>query len=219
MRGAIAHGPDHCPPDLFAGPVDRILLGLKAHANTISHARHVAMEDTFPRTRALLGQERFHELARDHLDRAQALAQPFSQIGRAFPECLDGAACDLARIEWAWLEAHGAADAPSFDLDAIACLTAEQVVGARVIRHPAARLASVGHPELDYDGVPLADRHVLITRPALDVQVAAVSDVTARLFIALEQPQMLGEMLETDAPAATQLVTSGALMLAPETHK
>lgn len=217
MRGALAHGPGHCPPDLFAGPVDRILLGLKAHANTISHARHVAMEDTFPRTRVALGAENFHELAGHYLERGQALHLPFTQIGRAFPEILDGLACDLARIEWAWFEVHGATDAIAFDLDAITGLTAEQVASSRVVRHPAARMASVDHPGIVFDGVPLNGGHALITRPSLNVCVTAVGDGVAQLFILLERPLLLGEMLETDAAATTQLVTSGTLMLAPET--
>ena len=35
----INNGPDVLDPALFAGPLDRVLIGLKTHANTISHAR------------------------------------------------------------------------------------------------------------------------------------------------------------------------------------
>ncbi len=45
---------DHLPDDLFAGPHERVLVGMKVHANTISHARLVALEETFPRTRDVI---------------------------------------------------------------------------------------------------------------------------------------------------------------------
>ena len=43
----INNGPDVLDPALFAGPLDRVLIGLKTHANTISHARLTALEATF----------------------------------------------------------------------------------------------------------------------------------------------------------------------------
>lgn len=214
MRAALAHGPGHCPPDLFAGPVDRILLGLKAHANTIAHARHVALEETFPRTRALLGAERFHALADTYLERGPTVAAPLADIGIGFPALLAGPARDLARLEWAWLLAHGAADAPAFDLAAVAQRRADAVASALVARHPAACTLRLRHPGLAFDGVTLDSARVLVTRPALVVAVTAVSRAASRLLASLDQPVALGDLLETDAPGATELVTHGALALA-----
>ena len=51
MMRAIDLGPDFAPHDLFSAIPERVMLGLRVHANTISHARLVALEDTFPRTR------------------------------------------------------------------------------------------------------------------------------------------------------------------------
>ena len=53
----INDGPDALDHSLFDGPIDRVMLGLKAHANTISHARLVALEETFPLTRQALGRK------------------------------------------------------------------------------------------------------------------------------------------------------------------
>ena len=47
----INDGPDALDPELFSGPIDRVLLGLKAHANTISHARLVALKRLSPYAR------------------------------------------------------------------------------------------------------------------------------------------------------------------------
>ena len=47
---------------------------------------------------------------------------------------------DLARLEFAWLEAYHAAEAQPLPLAAIAALTAEQLVAARLRLHPSVRL-------------------------------------------------------------------------------
>src|SRR6476469_3480527 len=67
MQRTLTLGPDYCPSDLFSGSVDRIVLGRKVHANTISHARFVALEETFPKLRAAMGPEAFHAASERHL--------------------------------------------------------------------------------------------------------------------------------------------------------
>ena len=64
MIQALSLGPDHVPEGLFAGGRMAGLRGLKVHANTISHARLVALEETFPRTLARIGHARFNEHSR-----------------------------------------------------------------------------------------------------------------------------------------------------------
>lgn len=214
MRSALAFGPDHCPPDLFSGPVDAIVRGLKAHANHISHARHVAMEETYLRTRDLLGAEAFFDAAESHLDRAAALRAPMAGIGSSFAEQLTGPARDLAMVEWAWLEAHGAADAPAFDLAAIAEASAEAVVSSIVSLHPATRRVDLAHPaEFTWEGAPMPAATILVTRPRYDVLVTAIDPSTALLLAQLAVPHALGDLLERDPAATTTLVTAGALMV------
>ena len=217
MLNTLAHGPGHCPPELFAGPVDAIVRGLKAHANTISHARHVALEETFPRTRELVSAERFHALAEAHRANPATLNRPLALIGASFVDLLDGAARDLAAIEWAWLEAHGAADAPPFDLGAIGELDAGALMRANIIRSPAARLVQ-RHSEtpIAWDATELASKIVLLTRPRADVIVTGIEEDTAAMLRQLDHPCLLGDLLERDAASATVLVTSGALTLFPE---
>ena len=45
----LQKGPAHFPAGLFTESRERALLGLKAHANTISHARLVALEQAYPK--------------------------------------------------------------------------------------------------------------------------------------------------------------------------
>ena len=212
MRSALALGPDHCPPDLFAGPVDAIVRGLKAHANHISHARHVALEETYPRSRASIGNEAFHRAAEIHLVDQVVLRRPPACIGIGFADHLSGAARDLAAVEWAWLEAHGAIDAPAFDLAAIAGLSAECAAASIVSLHPAARRAELGYASVfAWEGSAMPAAAILVTRPRFNVIVTGIDRSTLLLLDQLDRPQTLGELLERDAAATTMLVTAGAL--------
>lgn len=215
MRRALALGPDHCPADLFEGSIDNVLLGLKAHANTISYARHAALEESYPRTFDLMGAEAFHDLAVSYLARHDVVAMPDARIGRRFADALSGPARDLARIEWAWLESHGSADGPAFDLPAVATLTAEEVISTRVVAHAAARLVPIADA-VEFGGAPLFPPFVLLARPANDVLARDVTHFAADLFALLDRPASLGDLFQIDAVATHQMVAIGALALAPE---
>lgn len=141
MMCAIALGPDHVPHDLFTGGRARSLRGLAVHANTISHARLVALEDTFPRTGQLLGEAAFNALSRTFMETG-AGGLPLAHIGRRFPEWLAAesqrpGATDLARFEWAWLRCYHAADAAALSLPELAELGPEGIARLVLTRHPA----------------------------------------------------------------------------------
>lgn len=67
---ALRLGPGFCPPDLFEGTVPAIVRGLKAHANNIGYARHMALEETYPRLARRVGPAAFHEAAERFLELA-----------------------------------------------------------------------------------------------------------------------------------------------------
>lgn len=218
LRAALDHGPGHCPPDLLSGPVAAIVRGLKAHANTIAHARHVALEETYPRTRQALGEEEFHQVARAHLAQPATLRCGHTRIGKRFAERLSGAARDLASAEWAWIEAHGAADALPFDLGAIAGLDAAALAATRVMRHPAANLLNLDDPDrFVWDGLAGdAEPLLLITRPRELVILTRAGRGAASLLDLLDRPRLFADLLERDQAAAAALVTAGALTPVPE---
>jgi Putative DNA-binding domain len=113
----INNGPAALDQSMFAGPVDRVLLGLKAHANTISYARLIALEQTFPLTWFTMDDALFNSLSRDYIEMPEAQALDSNHIGKSFADFIatkDIAAhfVDLARIEWAWFEIYHASDWP-----------------------------------------------------------------------------------------------------------
>lgn len=225
---ALAQGPDALRDDVIAGPRARALMAMKVHANTIWHARLVALEDSFPRTRDRLGEGRFNQLSRAFLDIPAAGAVPLMQIGRDFPAFLadqdaDGAA--LAAFEWAWLSSFHAADAPPMDLADLAGLDEDTLLGLPVLRHPAACCVSPVPAALIADHPPIAGAEaLLLTRPDADVMIGPCSALMAGMMAALASfPASIGNLLaqpgeqraEDDAlPALIALIEAGALIRA-----
>ena len=213
MMAAIAHGPAYLPDDLLEGSRAAQYRALKAHANTISHARHVALEDTFPRTRTLMGEEAFHEAASRFLTQSEPVSRSLRLIGEGFAALLaDPAARDLAQVEYAWLEAHGAAEAPAMLLERLKGVGPETLVAAKVRLHPAARLVVLSRPmEFSWDEADGNGAAVLITRPDAEVRVSRAGPRAKTLFELARTPVPFGRLLARNAEAATHFVQCGAL--------
>jgi hypothetical protein len=204
MMRALDHGPDFLPDHLFAGTRVRVLTGMKVHANTISHARLVALEDTFPRVRAWMGPERFNEHSRLYLEQPGVTARMLARIGDLFPGHLAGrgearAAVDLARFEWLWLEAYHAAEAPWLRLADLAGIEPQALMEMAIKAHPAASLDHF-EPEVNRligEEVPgLADAHaILLTRPEAQVLVSPATPAMRAVFCAMEIPITIGNLL------------------------
>lgn len=233
MTAALDHGPAHLPEGLFTGPAERVLAGMKVHANTISHARLVALEETFPRTRDAIGHARFNQHSRLFLLQPGVTGQPLASIGHGFDLFLreqgegEGAA-DLARFEWVWLQAYHAADAQPLALGELAGFAPEALLDMALQRHPAAfadRYAALVHEVIgaEVDGLVQAEA-VLITRPASDVLIFPASAAMAVMLIMAENPRMIGNLLAPDGeeqsdpatamPALVALIEAGALVRA-----
>ena len=229
FAATIARGPDACPAGLFAGTARQVLRGLKVHANTISHARLVALEDTFPRTREHLGQAWFHALSHDYIDRGHGCDQSLGALGAAFPDWLRAAdvaplAVALARFEWLWLESYHAAEAPAFTAaDLAAHLAAAGAAGLGALRlrqHPAARLTPVGAGLAEELHLPAGAGWLLIARPDAEVLIHTSDDAAAALFALLPQSPTFFAAIETFAlrqpnndplPALQLLLAAGVL--------
>lgn len=223
MAMALRHGPEAVPWAAFSGAQERVLLGFKIHANTISHGRLTALEDTFPRLRAALGEARFNCLSRRFVEAEGGKGQPLAALGRDFPEFLAGhrvgaALVALGWVERAWLQAWGAADARALTLTDLAGLDPAALLALPVRRHPAARLIAV----LPRTRVLLGlsnTRQVLITRPDGEVLLTPAGRDLAALFAALERPLCLGDLLSLplrDPLAALHAALAAGLVASSE---
>jgi hypothetical protein len=198
LTATLLHGPRYLPEALFAGDEAAVLRGLRVHANTISHARLVALEETFPRTREHLGEGQFNRLSRAFVDAGGAAGRSLADIGAGFADWLDDAlAADLARAEWAWLESYHAAEAPALGLADLAVHDEVALLGLSVRLHPATRvllLATDAAPLIDPAFAPGAPA-LLVTRPDADVRLFAAHPADIAALALAEKISPLGNLL------------------------
>lgn len=230
MMRAIALGPDHVPEDLFAGGRAAALRGLAVHANTISHARLVALEDSFPRTRMAMGDAEFNRHSRSYRDRPGVSALPLVMIGAQFAVHLADCDCpavavDLARFEWAWLGCYHAADEAAFTLADLAGMGEAGLLDLSLRRHSASALVELGDAALarlnEECRTRLTSPAVLVTRPQAEVLVSPASAAACAMFHAFTAPRLVCNLLAEDAEperenALITLIASGALARAEE---
>ncbi len=229
----IEQGPMALDHSLFTGPIDRVLLGLKAHANTISHARLIALEETYLMTRKHMGEEAFNQLSRAFVATDAAQGSDNNTIGAHLPnflktQAIHPSAVELAHIEWAWLESYHATDAKALGVTDIAELDETALLNLRITAHPATRMIETNAPlspqlgQLECDTSHISDiKAVLVIRPDTEVRLLAIDHVTATIFATCQKITTIGNLLSlsteyTDEDKAFEpvltLISSGALV-------
>jgi len=89
-----------------------------------------AVHENFPRTAAVVGEERFAGLVRDYLSRHPSTDPSIRNVGRRLPDFLAGVDVpgfvgELARLEWLRLEVFDAADGPVLRREDLVALAPE----------------------------------------------------------------------------------------------
>ncbi|MEQ1726618.1 MAG: DNA-binding domain-containing protein [Sphingopyxis sp.] len=226
MADALHHGPDALPDGLFAGDARRTLLAMAAHANTISHGRLVALEDSFPATRRALGEAAFNQLTRAYIEAGMGLDGQLNDIGDGFPAWLEtesqGAALvAIARFDHAFIAAHHARDAAVLTLGDLPDDT-DALMAMMLARHSAASTHAASDDLLDAIEQPdwAGSAAVLITRPGIAVRLFALGAAAYDAWNALDAPVTfaalcanLGANHDDGAiiPAIIDLVRAGAI--------
>jgi hypothetical protein len=230
FMAVLQQGPAAYPQGLFTGEADRALLGLKAHANTISHARLIAIEHTFPGTLQHMGKAEFNALSREYIELPDVRTAKLMRIGEGFAAFLSSSGCDaglidLARVEWAWLESYHAAEGRALGLADLAGYDEAALLDMPVVLHPATRLVAVSGmtSEMLADlGLPegASGSAVLVTRPDAEVRFTLLGDAQAALAGVAENSgsmrNLLTAALETASeaealPAVFALIEAGML--------
>ncbi len=204
-------GPAALDAALFDGGADRIHRAMRLYANTVNHARIVAVEQTFPLTREEIGDEAFHCLAQAHVERDGARREPLATIGAGFVGSLAQADVDplcvtLAAIEWAWLESHRAADASALTLADLAGLDPAALLAISINLHPATCLVACpnGVPDEAIEAASGDSVAVLIVRPEAEVRLIAIDAADAALVALAMRGAKVAELLDTAAQLAPQ---------------
>lgn len=221
---AIRYGPEEVPFDAFKGDQRRVMLGFAVHANAISHGRLVALEETFPYTLELIGQENFNQQSRAFVEAGCGSDASLDGLGAEFANWLEqqGEAQGslFARFEWAWLESYHAAEAEPLTRSELAELDEARLLAMKLERHPAARLAQADEALCGVLTLPEASEHVLIARPDAEVLIHPMTQEAKSCFDLLAKQQSVEQILSEltqsfdDAailPAILHLMDAGAL--------
>ena len=201
MMAALDKGPNHLHPEMFTGSPASWLRGMKVYANTVSHGRLVALEETFPKTRSAMGEEKFNQLSRQYLEYPDVTGLSLNVIGSLFggflaSEQVEQSVLDLARVEWAWLESYRAAEAKPLELADLGGLSETAVLDLGITLHPSTRTVAFEgspHPLLTDEIADLCDGHgVLIVRPFQQVLLSALDTAQKTLTDHLGAPTTVG---------------------------
>ena len=110
---------------------------------------HCLVED-FPVLHALVGEAAFETLVQAYLAAHPPTAFQLRHLGDRFADFLatkdDPLLADLARVEWAYVDAFDAADAPPLDPNAVAAIPEDAWTGARLRLHPSLQLLRLAFP-------------------------------------------------------------------------
>lgn len=113
--------------------------------------RHVhCIEEDFPVLHGLVGKDAFETIVADYLAAHPPKHFQLRHLGNRLSDFLatraDALLADVARVEWAYVDAFDAADAPPLDPDAVAAISEDEWPAARLDLHPSLQLLRLAHP-------------------------------------------------------------------------
>lgn len=205
---AALRDPAALPPGIAPGQRRR----LDIHRNTVVQGMVEALRASFPAVERLVGGAFFAAMARAAIAADPPSSPLLFRYGGGFADFVESfppAAgvpylADVARLEWARLQAYHAADAAPLALADLAALPAEAMAGARLRLHPSFGLlrsrwpvfalwaASTGAGEPGAVDLARAE-DVAVLRPHLAVETRLLADGAAPFLAALAAGETLGD--------------------------
>lgn len=211
---------DHAVPAGVVGPDGKVSKKrFSVYRNNVAVSLIDAMVANFPAIQRLVGEEFFTALARAFISEHPPTIPMLFLYGDKFATFLESFEpvrdipylADVARVEFAWLQAYHAADEGVVDGAALAAIPAEDVGQAQFVAHPAswifhsiwpaATIVERNREEGDCSDIDLSvGEDILITRPELDVQTRILPKGGFGFLSLL----MVGNTLEEAAAAAVK---------------
>ncbi|HEY2370820.1 MAG TPA: DNA-binding domain-containing protein [Polyangiaceae bacterium] len=113
--------------------------------------RHVnCLREDFPVLLALVGDEKLEAIVAEYLAAHPPKKFQLRHLGESLADFLatrdDALLADLARVEWAFIDAFDAPDAPPLDPTVIAAIAEDDWPNARLVLHPSLQLLRLAHP-------------------------------------------------------------------------
>jgi hypothetical protein len=228
---ALSEGDDEVLPLIDAaglGAARRVQI----YRNNMLASLTGALRAVYPVVDRLVGEEFFDFTAREYVGRHPSRSGNLHAFGNAFPEFLRGFAPaaalpylgDVAALEWAYHEVFHAADAPALDLDRLAAVDPADYGKLRFAAGPASRALESVYPILQiwrvnqagFSGDQRVDldrggEYVLVARPALDVELHALSQGEYALFTQLRDGANFEQACEAALKTGSELDLAEAL--------
>ena len=195
---------------------NRDMAAMTVYCNTVTKGFIDALAANYPTVLKLVGDEWFEAAALRFVRNTSAATPVLAEYGKEFVAFLEHFSpakeipylCDVARIDWQWIESYIAPDAPALRAATLQALDGEQLLNTRLLLHPATRLCAVHHSaltiwlhnhsantstELRVDDV---DEHALITRTR-DIEVMPLPVIEYEFVADIEHGATLGEAAMT----------------------
>lgn len=145
------------------------------YRNNVAVSLIDALSQTYPAIERLLGTDYFRALARGFVTTHPPRSPVLLWYGAEFPDFIEAFPPlgrypylgDVARLEWAWLQAYHAADAEPLDPQVLGSVAPERVGDVRFTVHPAAGCIRSRWPVLS---IALANRFAVEDPPAIDLE-------------------------------------------------
>ncbi len=215
-------------------------LRLRIYRNNTFASLVGTLQATFPATHRLMGDAAFRHAARDFIRAAPPTRPQLLAYGSGFPSFLAtfpplGSRPwigDVARLEWALKEAYFAEDVEPLAPQALHPVAPDRYPQLRFHLHPAVCLvaspypisriraacqAPSGHEATDEAARAGEAEQILVTRPAMTVEMRAVTPGDWALLLHLDGANTLAEAADAAAEAEPGFDLEGAL-LAHLTH-
>lgn len=191
-----------------------------------------ALAQTFPSLQTIMGEEVFRRICRNFVASHPPSSAMMQFYGREFAGFLDGFPPlkrspflgDVARLEFAWLEAYHASDAPCISPESIGAVAPDKVMELVFRRHDAVHLLQSVYPIGDLfawrHGRPEAgadlslSQTVMVTRPGHEVLLLILDEGQAVFFKSLLDGANLGVSAGVAMETDTDFNLSGALATA-----
>ena len=177
--------------------------------------RHVGcLVEDFPTLHALLGAEGFEALVAAYLRAHPPTKFRLRDLGEELPRFVaqtspwaeDALLADVALVEWAFVDAFDAADAPPLDPASLGGVAEDAWPGARLTLHPSLQRLALGHPANDLrvafrtghglERPAAADTFLVIYRRDLLLYAEPLDGLAFALLERLAKGETLGEASE-----------------------
>jgi hypothetical protein len=184
------------------------------YRNNVAVSLSDALEAAFPVVRKLVGDDFFRAMAGVYLRKHPPKSPLMMFYGDAMPQFLERFSPaksipylpDIARLELALRHAYHAADATPVDAQALAALTPEALMGAKLRIAPATQTVTSAYPiyaiyrantQSDAPKPTMRAEAVIITRAGFDPEIHAINAAAAACVSALQKGQSLGQAMAT----------------------